>query len=138
MKKLFVLWTIIIVQLICLTGCGNSVTLKDKHFEDGVAYVIEIVEDVGEGITLYDYILSKEEHKDAIEFDGITVYRINGVENSWNLRKYWVFYNDDINCQGGQLGQVKYKGKVLKSSSVGVDKIIVKKGTTYIWYYRKY
>ena len=54
------------------------------------------------------------------------------------MRKYWVAYNDDPNSHDGRFGTVKYKGKVLKSANKELWQIVVKKGMTFVWYYRKY
>jgi hypothetical protein len=138
MKKSIVLWIILIVQLFTLTACSKNPTITDKMIADKVAYVMEITDEVAEGVTLYEYIIEDEEYKKVFSFEGITIVGVNGLRNNWNMRKYWVPYNDNPLYSDGKLGEVTYNGKVYKSACVGIDEIIVKKGDTFIWYYRKY
>ena len=129
------------VTLICtviLTACC-LVACKKKAVKLDGDYVVITATKEADGKTLLAFMEElKAENKLAFEISGGMVTSINGKANAGNYSVCWMLYTSDSENANEAWGVVEYAEKQYGSAMLGAEKLIIKEGETYIWWYQSF
>ena len=135
MKKLLSLALTILTLVACafLVACNKDpLVIKDSDT------LVVVIADTDESISLIDYINSLDEFKDMFVIENGMVTEIDGVKNAADWSACWMLYTSDSEMANAGWGQVEYKGNFYGSAIVGAERLMVKKGCLYIFFYQSF
>ena len=105
--------------------------------EQDTYVVINVVDDVAEGTTLYEYMLTLKSSLRFTHSNGM-ITSINGIENAEDWSECWMIYTTDEENSNTMWGSAVYGGKTYGSAIYGAETLVIKKGESYIWLYQSF
>ena len=134
MKKLLTLALIVLTAVtLCLSGCKKDPII----IEEDDSFIVTVY-GAKDNTTLADYMLSLDDYKDKLVISNGMVISINGVANNDLSMSYWMLYTNDADMANISWGTCEYNGETYGSAIVGIEELIVKNGSTYIWHYQSF
>ena len=106
-------------------------------FEHDTYIIINVVDDVAEGTTLYEYMHTLDKSLRFESKDGM-ITSINGVANAADWSSCWMLYTTDTENSDTAWGSAEYGGRIYGSASYGAESLVIKKGESYIWLYQSF
>ena len=137
MKKLLSRIVLLLALIPVLFSFACAPTKPKVIVKEDTYVVINVVDDVEEGTTLYDYMLTLESSLRFTHSNGM-ITSINGIENASDWSSCWMIYTTDKDNSNTMWGTAEYEGKIYGSASFGAESLVVKKGESYIWLYQSF
>ena len=137
MKKLLTRIVFVLALIPVLFACACIKTEPKVIIEQDTYIVINVVDDVEEGTTLYEYMHTLD---GSLRFESANgmITSINGIENAADWSACWMLYTTDTENSDTAWGSAEYDGKVYGSASYGAETLVIKKGESYIWLYQSF
>ena len=137
MKKLLSRIALIVALIPVLFSFACAPQKPRVIVKEDTYVVINVVDEVSEGTTLYDYMLTLDKTLRFTHSGGM-ITSINGIENASDWSACWMIYTTDEDNSNTMWGSVEYEGKVYGSASYGAESLVIKKGESYIWLYQEF
>ena len=139
MKKLLLTF-LTIIFLFSALACSNNETHVIKETDKKIIITVssEYME-IKKTMTLIEYMeILKKDGELEFEIANGMITSINGIENPADWSSCWMLYSNDTEFSTTEYGTAEYNGETFGSAILGAEKLIVKDGYKYIWYYQSF
>ncbi len=139
MKKLLLTF-LTVIFLFSALACSNNETHVIKETDKKIIITVSSEQmELKETTTLVEYMQSlKDDGELEFEIVGGMITSINGIANPLDFSSCWMLYTNDTELSNSAWGTAEYNGETFGSATDGAEKLIVKDGYKYIWYYQSF